>query len=996
MLTKLSRDHPINATPFEAFYLGSWHGVDHISIKSGSIFVQLKYDGVTVEDNIHGDCLRIRSRRANAVDCANFLKAGVDVCVLSARPVAASSEQQAPAPVHLWRDAKISSVKRTPHGDRCSCLFSVVFYKNDPLMKKSMTDRRPEVVMIDNISILQKLQSEPKEDGYYIWNSTEDCISSNKSKLLTDTVSCEISWLIILSTLKKMDFEVKLVENKIVYQITDNDQSLPSTSNSCETVKIVHFRRRDDTMRPKIETLKVVAPKEMTSEKKDLEVAVIENKVEDDSDVEILYNRTNLRRSKRLKVEPDRFTSYDSPNFGRFTITDTDDDSDGEMQEALLGSSLPLLEYKPISEVQENEVVISSSQRISHGGNLLTYERRHFGARLHRKKSKHRKKRFTTTECKEFIDKCIGNIKCEIDKKSEPFAQKTANQPTADLEEEENFNWSPSREIQVEEEEHAELWKEMEHSLMTLALLEQKQVLDSELPAKNSERDEQQQCQHEYMLNEQTGLICRLCNFICTEIRYIYPPLLRTDGRLTLRERVDVGPFQYHDLEIDAFRKYISSWDILQAEGCKDIWSSIPDLKEVLHSHQKRAFEFIWRNVAGSLEPEEMNHLSDNTGGCVISHSPGSGKTLLIISFLSSYLTLYPRSRPLVLSPKTAVHTWRKEFLKWRVPIPLYLIQQDESFRKEVEDRKTTSFSRRPNRKMSRIMDSLEKIRRWHEQPSVLLMTYSSFLMLTKEDTKVEYKTFMANVLQNSPGLLILDEGHNPRSTRSKLRKLLMKVKTEFRVLLSGTLFQNNFEEYFNTLSLARPRFIGDVLGALDPRMVSLSKSRKRKLLSKSIARKEIIARKLFVETVGQKIESSEEQERKKGFDLLNRVTGGFIDVYEGGKSNMLPGLQIYTLFMASTDIQQEILTRLQNLVKTQKRYPLELELLITVCSIHPWLIKTVACVDNFFSQEELDKIEKYKGNFNCGSKAKFVIDLVHKSTLRGERVLVFCHNISP
>ncbi|EMS66684.1 hypothetical protein TRIUR3_26285 [Triticum urartu] len=35
----------------------------------------------------------------------------------------------------------------------------------------------------------------------------------------------------------------------------------------------------------------------------------------------------------------------------------------------------------------------------------------------------------------------------------------------------------------------------------------------------------------------------------------------------------------------------------------------------------------------------------------------------------------------------------------------------------------------------------------------------------------------MAQVLINNPGLLILDEGHNPRSNKSKLRRVLMKAK---------------------------------------------------------------------------------------------------------------------------------------------------------------------------------------------------------------------------
>jgi DNA repair and recombination RAD54-like protein len=123
-------------------------------------------------------------------------------------------------------------------------------------------------------------------------------------------------------------------------------------------------------------------------------------------------------------------------------------------------------------------------------------------------------------------------------------------------------------------------------------------------------------------------------------------------------------------------------------------------------------------------------------------------------------------------------------------------------------------------------------------------MTYSSFLSLTKEDSKLHHQAFITKVLMNNPGLLILDEGHNPRSNKSKLRKLLMKVKTDFRVLLSGTVFQNNFEEYFNTLYLARPRFVNDFMTAL------VTESEK-KTQNRTGKHQEALARRIFVERVG-------------------------------------------------------------------------------------------------------------------------------------------------
>ncbi|PQM36574.1 SNF2 domain-containing protein CLASSY 1 isoform X3 [Prunus yedoensis var. nudiflora] len=75
--------------------------------------------------------------------------------------------------------------------------------------------------------------------------------------------------------------------------------------------------------------------------------------------------------------------------------------------------------------------------------------------------------------------------------------------------------------------------------------------------------------------------------------------------------------------------------------------------------------------------------------------------------------------------------------------------------------------------------------------------------------------------------------------------------------------------------------------------------------------------------------------------------------------------------------------------------YPLELELLITLGSIHPWLIKTAACADKFFTTEQLEDLEQYKHDLHKGSKVKFVLSLIYR-VVRKEKVLIFCHNIAP
>lgn len=1125
------KQYPIDAVPFEAFYQGSWHGVNIISIKNGCISVQLNYHGSVVEDTVCVDYIRVRSRKARAIDCLHVLKVGVDVCVLSTHPITDGSDEESPEPLQTlsWVDAKIMSIKKDHNEGRCACQFSVILNRNkNPTSFVNCASHRvaAEVVNIDRIAILQKLHHEPCEDDVlHHWASSVDWTACKKSKLLTGEVSSEVSWLVVYSILKGMDFDVKLVQDRIVYHILnyvewssrvqhmqfDSDSEGISSSNPEETINVLSFRKRKETLKPKIETLFHVVVKELTGPNTTVEENLGHQPINDDSDVEILYDYVNLRRSKRQKVLPDRFTSYSEPNFNRVSNKKTAPDlneteqstafiasvvideepcqielphgSGGEtsvankflewlpvMQEAggLSQESMPfqpdrtsevlqtnLADENDIEAVSDSPAVLeidgtsdsdseesyssvetedSSDYALSSDYELadrdVPFRSKHEGSRartsegsssspglrtrtsegrlsspnshqqyvwLGQRKYSKRKKQLSSNECKQLIEKFMRDKEPAMESHNQPDVEWTPSPAPEFLEEFTDFKWSPDAKSENEAEEHEDLWREMEDSLATLGLLEQKQKLDAKFFGqinKTSDNDVVHGCQHVFGLDEQVGMTCILCNYVCTEIRYVSAPMLQNDGLFSSKDRLamdDLRLMGLYNLESDhPLGNAITSSSMPLSEVYDSVWSPVSDLRSKLHSHQKRAFEFMWRNIAGSLHPEDMDNNSENTGGCVISHSPGSGKTLSVITFLVSYLRLYPGSRPLVLAPKTAVYIWWKEFQKWGVSTPVHLIHPFESYKKEVWDPqfKHSPTGRRPNVKMMHVIDCLSKLKHWRENPGVLLMSYPAFFAFTFKESKFEYRRFMADILLNSPGLLILDEGHNPRSSISKLRKQLMKVNTDFRILLSGTLFQNNFEEYFNTLTLARPRFVNDVISDLDPRML-------RKQVGRKSNRKERLARKLFVEEIGQKIESVDEEERREGFNLLNKTTNVFIDSHDGDRSDALPGLQIYTILLTSTDIQKETLTKLQNFI-TQKRCPLDLELLITVGSIHPWLIRTVASVDDYFNKDELEMIEKYKKSFSSGSKVKFLIDLVHKSAVRGERVLIFCHNIPP
>ncbi|GAB4831985.1 SNF2 domain-containing protein CLASSY [Ancistrocladus abbreviatus] len=610
-----------------------------------------------------------------------------------------------------------------------------------------------------------------------------------------------------------------------------------------------------------------------------------------------------------------------------------------------------------------------------------------------------KKKTLDAGAYKELISAYMKRIQATIENKQpesgDPWRQileeKVMNEKEADDE-------GPAKEHEDEDSETEMLWREMELCLASMYLLEENENGDSSAEElKKSFHGGGRLCHHEFKLDDEVGLLCPLCGYVLTEIRDVSPPFLQTTGGgLAKHEKTEKDDLE-HKLIDEVGMDFVSPpacSETPSSESNENVWALIPDLRKKLHIHQKKAFEFLWRNIAGSLLPAEMNPSGKKIGGCVISHAPGAGKTFLIIAFLLSYLKLFPGKRPLVLAPKTTLYTWYKEIIKWEFPVPVYQIHGRRTYRDRIYMRKMEGSSAAnmvPSGDVMHILDCLEKLQKWHAHPSVLLMGYTSFMTLMREDSKYAYRRYMGKILRESPGILILDEGHNPRSTKSRLRKALMRIETDIRILLSGTLFQNNFGEYFNTLCLARPKFVNEVLRKLDPKY-----KRKKNGVKKTRTSIENRARKVFVDIIARKINSSIPEERMDGLNMLKNMTNRFIDVYEGGSSENLPGLQSYTLMMKPTPMQHEILVKLHKFMSLCRGFPLELELMITLGSIHPWLIKTAVCANKFLSADELNSLDEHKLDPTKGSKVKFVLGLVHRSIIRREKVLIFCHNIAP
>jgi DNA repair and recombination RAD54-like protein len=144
------------------------------------------------------------------------------------------------------------------------------------------------------------------------------------------------------------------------------------------------------------------------------------------------------------------------------------------IQETALDSPIP---RTPVKNKEKNHRPPMSFQR-----NSFTLSRSLNGnsePAFCQKSGRKRKERMSEREYKQMINQCIGNIQSEMERDFEfPLDVPVMNYHQGAYQEE-DFTWPPSADSPDEKEELDDLddlWKEMDYSLTTVALLEQKQV----------------------------------------------------------------------------------------------------------------------------------------------------------------------------------------------------------------------------------------------------------------------------------------------------------------------------------------------------------------------------------------------------------------------------------------------------------------------------------------------------------------------------------------
>ncbi|MED6195062.1 hypothetical protein PIB30_034495 [Stylosanthes scabra] len=461
---------------------------------------------------------------------------------------------------------------------------------------------------------------------------------------------------------------------------------------------------------------------------------------------------------------------------------------------------------------------------------------------------------------------------------------------------------------------------------------------------------------HYLVLDEEIGLICRYCLHVALEIQHWFPPF--AESAYEKSDRIDYYNGDYVDRsvldELDYRTSPIDDYNIGNRKGT--VWDLIPGVKTTMYPHQRAAFEFIWSNLAGGINVDNLKE--ETTGnGCVISHAPGTGKTRLAIVLIQSYMKLYPTCSPMIIAPKGMLLSWEEEFKTWKVDIPFHNLNNFEYSGKENEAARNliNKFGRNVSTQTARWYCRFAKLYSWKLGNSILGISYKLFELLTRKGCR---NKALRMFLLGQPSLLVLDEGHTPRNKKSFVWKSVSEIVTKRRIILTGTPFQNNFKELYNTLCLARPKF-----AEWNPRNEHGGKWRH------------------LVSSYGKVTDASR---RFKILKEIRNMLQPFVHVYKGTiLQESLPGLRQLVVMLKPTQLQEELLEEIQKRIDNV----LKLEYEESVTAFHPSLCML---------SEDKEKLQKLRLNPKGSAKTNFLMELIRISVIFNEKVLVFSQFIAP
>ncbi|RMZ79381.1 hypothetical protein DV738_g3411, partial [Chaetothyriales sp. CBS 135597] len=174
-----------------------------------------------------------------------------------------------------------------------------------------------------------------------------------------------------------------------------------------------------------------------------------------------------------------------------------------------------------------------------------------------------------------------------------------------------------------------------------------------------------------------------------------------------------------------------------------------------------------------------LNLLYEHKLSCILADDMGLGKTYQVIAFLSLLRETGQNGPHLVVVPAATLENWLKEFQNFSPELqvePYYsTVPGERAYMRDLIDQKRDSIN-------------------------VIVTTYA--LAKAPDDHKwLKNFGFQCTVF---------DEGHALKNAESQVYRRLVRIKSQFRLLLTGTPLQNNLKELISLLGFMLPALFKD------------------------------------------------------------------------------------------------------------------------------------------------------------------------------------------
>jgi SNF2 family DNA or RNA helicase len=173
-----------------------------------------------------------------------------------------------------------------------------------------------------------------------------------------------------------------------------------------------------------------------------------------------------------------------------------------------------------------------------------------------------------------------------------------------------------------------------------------------------------------------------------------------------------------------------------------------------------------------------------NKNNVILADEMGLGKTIQTISLFSYLIHSKGITRPfLVVAPLSTIKNWERELEKW-LPDACVIVFQGDKTSREVIKSQELCFGAPIPKTMPRF--------------NVMLTTYEMLMIEQKTLGRINWR------------MIVIDEGQKLKNNKSKIFHTTMNMKSDFRMLLTGTPLQNNIDELLNLLHFISPEKFND------------------------------------------------------------------------------------------------------------------------------------------------------------------------------------------